>query len=260
MRVLRKWAAPGLYTCVLSLAVLVAPAAGQQPPIELEPSFTLTIGKHDAKLDARRVALSGRIGHLQPEGSEPAQVIGGSLWLPRGLELRGGKFPTCPGETLRRDRSIDSCPRRSIVGKPSKGIAFDHAGASFVDGFGHADYEFVNGGARRIWAFMTIYLPALVQEPVAIDVHELRGRRWSYRLDFKIPQVLIIVAGVPVSLFSFDFDFDGIERAPGYLTLDRRCPKRGHFAYRASLTFLHNDGATSEASRRDQLRCRGRAA
>ncbi len=245
----------GLCACALSLPV-VAPASGQQPPIELKPSFTLKIGKHVTKLDARSVALSGSIGHIQPDGSEPAQVIGGSLWLPRGITLRGGELPSCSAKVVSRYRSVDACPRGSIVGRPSHGIALDGASASIVDGFGHADYEFVNGGARRVWAFMTLYRPALVQEPVAIDLHRLRGRRWSYRLDFKIPQTLMIVAGVPVSLFSFDFDFDGIERAPGYITFDRRCPKRGHFAYRARLAFQHNDGTTSESSRRGPLVCR----
>jgi hypothetical protein len=256
MRVLRGWVAPGLCACVLSLAA-VAPAAGQQPPIELKPSFTLKVGKHVAKLGARHVALSGSIGHVQPAGVKPAQIISGRLWLPRGLRLRGGDFPTCSGEVMRRDRNVDSCPRRSIVGRPSHGT-FDHASASVVDGFGHAEYQFVNGGARRIWAFMTLYNPAIVQEPVAIDVRELRGRRWSYRLDFKIPQTLMVIAGVPVSLFSFDFDLDGIERAPGYITLKRRCPKRSRLSYRASLTFLNNnDGTTSELTKKGAFACHG---
>lgn len=256
MRVLCKAVGLCLCACVLSLAA-VAPTVGQQSPIELKPSFTLKTGKHVGKLDARRVALSGSIGHVQPDRSEPAQVIGGSMWLPRGLELHGGKFPTCSGKLMRRYRSVDRCARGSILGMPDYGFAFDHAKASVVDGFGDAGFVIVNGGRRRIWAFMTIYNPALVQEPVAIDVHELRGRRWSHRLDFRIPQVLIIVAGVPVALRSFDIELDGIGRAPGYLTLNRRCPKGGHFAYRTSLAFLHNDGTTSEASRRGRLTCRG---
>lgn len=255
MRVLRKWVALAVLAGVLLPAVSAAPAVGQLPTIELKPRLDLTIGKPKRNFNPRFAALVGRIRHVQSWSPDPSQIISGSLWLPRGLALNPGAIPDCS----RRSRlypGIEGCPDDSIVGQPRYGVAFTDIDDQFTD----PDSVFVNGGPGRIWAFMTIYDPALVQELVAIEVHGLRGKKWSYRLDFRIPKVLMVVAGVPISLRSFDLELDGIERAPGYLTLNRRCPRRGHFAYRASLTFLHNDGTTSEASRRSQLRCRGRAA
>jgi hypothetical protein len=254
MRVLRNWVVLGLVVGVSAPAVTAASVSAQQPTIELKPRFNVTIGASVRKGDARRAALSGRIRQVQPSGPEPAQIAGGSLWLPRGLAFDPGKAAVCRRSFFVPD--IEPCPDDSILGKPSWARAFD-AVAAEVDDFTEADYVFVNGGAGRIWAFMTIYNPALVQEPVPVDVRALRGKRWSYRLDFKLPKVLMIIGGIPTNLRSFDVELDGVEQAPGYLTLNRRCPKRGHFAYRASLTFLHNDGTTSEASRRARLRCRG---
>ncbi len=255
MRVLRNWAL--LVVGVLAFAAPVTSANAQQPIIELKPRFDVTIGKPMRKLDARRAALSGQIRQVQSSDEEPAQIAGGSLWLPRGLAFDQERASVCrrswyglPG--------VDSCPDDSILGRPDWGRAFDAATAE-VDGFTEADYAYVNGEAGRIWAFMVIYNPALVQEPVRIEVRKLRGERWSYRLDFRLPQVLMVIGGVPTNLRSFDVEIDGIERAPGFLTLDRRCPKRGHFAYRASLTFLHSDGTTSKVGRRSRLRCHGGA-
>lgn len=237
------------------LAASAVPANSQQPTSEIDPSFFLQIGKHVAKLDARRVALSGRIGRGPSSLTEAAQITGGSLWLPRGIALNPRRVPICGLGAFRLYPGIEGCPDGSIVGKATSGTAFAE-----VDGFTDADYVFVNTGPERILAFTTVYNPAIVQEKVALEIHRLRGKKWSYRLDFRLSKFLMVIAGVPVSLRSFDIELDGIERAPGYLTLDRRCPKRGRFAYRASLTFLHNDGTASEVSRRSRLRCRGRAA
>jgi hypothetical protein len=241
---------------VLLPAGSVAPANGQQPAIELKPRFELTIGKRVAKRDVRRVALSGQIGHVQSGGAGLSQITAGSMWLPRGFALHPGEIPAClPGMRLRP--GIDGCPDGSMLGElRNPGDGYDGV-TDIEDGFTDADYVFVNGGPRWIWAFMTIYKPALVQEPVAVAVHKLRGAKWSYRLDFRIPKVLLVIAWEQVSLRGFDLDLDGIEQAPGYLTLGRRCPKRGHFAYRASLTFQHHDNTTSEAHDRGSLKCRG---
>lgn len=256
MRVLLKWVALLSVTGVLTPVLDATPAFGQQPPIELKPRFELAIGKSARKADTRRAALSGRIRQVQPGALEPARVTGGSLWLPRGLAFNFGKAPVCrrsfthpPGELCAADDSIVGRP-------PSSGRAFDETDE--VDGFTDADYVYVNGGAGQMWAFTVIYNPALVQEPVPIKVRKPRGTRWSHRLDFRIPQILQVVGGIPISLRSFDVEIDGIELAPGYLTIARHCPKRGHFAYRASLTFLHDDGTVSEAARRGALTCRAR--
>lgn len=253
MRTFRKTTALGLCGCVLPL-VFALPAAGQQSPSDIKPSFDLKIGKRVAKLDTRRVALRGRIGRGSSSAAEAAQITGGSLWLPRGIVLNARRVPICGPGAFWLYIGIEGCPEGSLVGKASSDTGFDE-----VDGFTDPYYVFVNTGPEWILAFTTIYNPAIVQEKVGIEVHKLHGKRWSYRLDFRFSNALMVVAGVPVKLRSFDIELDGIERAPGYLTLDRRCPKRGHFAYRASLSFLHNDGTTSESARRGRLRCRGGA-
>ncbi len=243
------------------LAIVLAVPAGAQPAIEVKPRFELALGERLTNADAFGAKLEGRIGHNLPgDASELPIVVSGSLWLPRGLSFNGDEFPTCSSARLRSRDGVDGCPKRSIVGRPKAYGRADGVGSvAVVDAFTDASYVFLNGGERRIWAYTTFFNPALVREPIAVDVRKLRGRRWSYRVEFVLPAVMRVVAGVPITLRTFDLAIDGVALAPGYLTSSRRCPKRGHLAYRADFSFLHGDGATSEASQRGRLWCSTRS-
>jgi len=257
VRVLSRLLGVTATVSALLAAGLAAPAAGQLPTVDVKPQFDLKLGKRVARTSARNATLTGSIGHtLAAYSDKPSIVSGGSLLLPRGLTFHGGSFPTCGRRLMLDEFGVDRCSERSIVGRPkSTARAFDGASA-VVDGFTDADYVFVNGGPRRIFAFTTIFAPAIVQEPVKFDLRKRQGRKWSYRVDFRFPEILRIVAGIPVVLRSVDVALDGIGQAPGYVTFDRRCPKRGYLVYRARLTFLHGDGTTTESGRRGRLICR----
>jgi hypothetical protein len=256
MRVLRRSVGVGVGLAALLLAT-PGIAAGQQPAVDLAPSFRMVVGKHVEKLDARHAMLSGRFGVKPPDdGSEPPLLTGGSLLLPRGLSFHGGDFPICEPRRFRVEVSRE-CPEPTVVGAVSPPAFAHRAAVALADSveFSTAHYVFVNGGPRRISAHTTIYNPTLVRDWISFDISRLKAGRWSHRVTFRIPEILRVVAGVPVPWRSVAFEVDGLRRAPGYLTLGRRCPERGYLAYKASLTFIHNDNTVSEVARRARMRC-----
>lgn len=257
VRVLGRTAAVLLMAVVVVGAGGAAPAGAQPPEVDLHPGLELTLAREAGKSGQRDARLSGWIDHRGTDGYEGPLVIGGSLTLPRGISFHGDAVPRCSATSIRDEQGTASCPRRSIVGRGAgRGRAFDDAAIAVEDGFTDPDYEFVNGGRRRIWAVMTVYNPALFVEPMALELRRTGRAGSPYRIDFRIPAILRVIAGVPINVRTLDLMLDGIERAPGYLAFDGSCPKRHRLPYRASLTFEHGDGTISESSRRGRLACR----
>ena len=60
----------------------------------------------------------------------------------------------------------------------------------------------VNGGAKFVYFYIVLSTPARVQQPIAATITKLTSGRWRYRLDFKIPRNLQIVAGIPLRVES----------------------------------------------------------
>jgi hypothetical protein len=59
----------------------------------------------------------------------------------------------------------------------------------------------VNGGATRVYFYTVLNNPARVQTAVEGKITKLRGNpKYGYRLDFTVPQVLQVVAGVPIQV------------------------------------------------------------
>jgi hypothetical protein len=65
----------------------------------------------------------------------------------------------------------------------------------------------VNGGAHFIYFYVVLSTPARVQQPIAATITKLTSGRWQYRLDFKVPRNLQIVAGIPLRAEGFHATF-----------------------------------------------------
>jgi hypothetical protein len=241
----------GMAVAAVTIGVLLAPmpALGQEPPYEFMASLSVTSQKGE-KGKPRPALLAGRFGVDVRDGQtgESPTVMGWRLLLPKGFTFNGGRYPVCPKRRMPVGTWLDHCPKGAIVGGTSYFVESPYPGT-------RPSTVFLNGGAQRIWAYMTIYYPALVREPAAIDVRRLRSRKWAYELTFKLPKIFIIVAGVPVRVNPLDFRVGGRKPAIDYWTVDRECPARGFRGYRASVSYVRNDGSAGESRHRGRLPC-----
>ncbi len=63
----------------------------------------------------------------------------------------------------------------------------------------HPQITVVNGGKNKVFFFTVLNNPARVQSPVVGTVSRMSGK-YSYKLHVVVPQILQVVAGVPIEL------------------------------------------------------------
>lgn len=245
---MRKLIAP-LGIAAMAMAVNVAPAAAQDKPVtKFTSKAKIKPMKAGTKRNPRGIMIAGnlRFNTITP-GVEPPIVTGGTVFLPKYGRYRGGRYAKCSKRTLQR-RGPRGCPKRSIMGK-GRGVAF----ADTVDA--EPTVEFVNGGGKRIWAFTTLYNPALVEEPIAINIRRIKHRRWGYRVSFKVPRVLQVIGGVPVTLRSFNYNIGRRPWARNYI-VTTGCPRNKRYPYMAIASYLYSDNTRARSRTRSTVRCR----
>lgn len=232
--------------------VAAAPASAQTMADEVEMKFTSKAAifpkKAGTKRNPRGVRLKGNLKvETITQGVEKPIVTGGEVLIPKGGLWNGGKYKKCSGAKMDREKTADVCPKASIMGA-GKGVAWaDNVNAA-------PEVQFVNGGAKRLWAFTTLYRPALVQKSIAINIKKLRSKRWAYRAAFKVPQVLQVVAGVPVTLASFNFNIGGKKYAKELLATTS-CPKSKKHPYQATAFYKFADDSERKQSWKGSVRC-----
>jgi hypothetical protein len=245
---MRKFAVLTGATAV-ALAVAVAPAMGQTPVTEFTSKAQVFPKKAGTKKNPQGVTIKGSLAFKTiTQGVEPPIITGGTVYFPKHGKYNGGKYATCSQRTMKRDDSVKNCPKKSIMGS-GKGSAL----ADTVDA--RPTVTFVNGGSKRVWAFTTLYNPALVQEPIAINIKKLRHPKWGYSATFRVPKVLQVVAGVPVSLTSFNYSVGGKSYAKDYI-VTTGCPKSKKYPYQATANYLYNDNTTSKDTYKGTTPCR----
>ncbi len=130
-----------------------------------------------------------------PHDYDPPLVQSVTIWTSKAGNYNGAKFPTCSFTAMERS-GLRTCPARSIMG---------HARA-VADADGTKSYPkitIVNGGAKYVYFYVELSTPARVKQPIAATITKLTSGRWQYRLDFKIPRNLQIVAGIPLRAEGF---------------------------------------------------------
>jgi len=249
-----------LPAALVAAAVVAAPAAAQVPVTEFNSTAKISPKKAGTKKNPQGVQLTGSLGFKTiTQGIEEPIVTGGDVLIAKGGVWGGGKYAKCSKATMNRNQSTDGCPAKSIVGSGT-GVAF----ADQVDAA--PDVVFVNGGKNMLWAFTTLYNPALVREPVPIKITKTSGK-WAYKASFRVPKVLQVVAGVPITLRSFDYKIGGKFKLPGErkvtnaskyapdLLATTSCPKSKKYPYEATAFYLYNTGATGKDSYKGTVGC-----
>ncbi len=248
-----------LPAALVAAAVVAAPAAAQVPVTEFKSTASISPKKAGTKKKPQGVQLKGSLSFntITPGVEEPI-ITGGDVLIAKGGTWGGGKYPTCSGKKMRDDQTTENCPKGSIVGS-GFGVAF----ADTTDA--KPDVVFVNGGKSTLWAFTTLYNPAIVQEPIEIKIKKMSGK-WGYKASFKVPKVLQVVAGVPITLRSFNYKLGGKFTLPNRKKLNASkyapqllattsCPKSKKYPYEATAHYLYNDDTTASKSYKGTVAC-----
>jgi hypothetical protein len=250
-----------LPAALVAAAVVAAPATAQVPETNFESKAKISPMKAGTKKNPRGVQLTGSLKfETITQGVEAPIITGGDVLIAKGGVWNGGKYAKCAKRTMTRSQSVDKCPKKSIVGSGS-GVAF----ADTVDAA--PDVVFVNGGKGMLWAFTTLYNPAIVREPVPIRIKKTKGK-WAYRASFRVPKNLQVVAGIPISLRSFNYKIGGKFKLPGErkvtnankyapkLLATTSCPKSKRYPYQAEAFYLYNTGAKASKKYNGSVACR----
>jgi hypothetical protein len=236
-----------LPVALVAAAVVAAPAAAQVPVTTFKSTASISPKKAGTKSNPQGVTLTGSLKfETITQGVEPPIITGGDVLISKGGLWNGGKYATCSRSTMDRNQSVDKCPKKSIMGS-GKGVAF----ADTVDA--KPDIVFVNGGKSTLWAFTTLYNPALVREPVQIKIKKMSGK-WAYKASFAVPKVLQVVAGVPITLRSLNYKIGGKKYARELLATTS-CPKSNKYPYEATARYLYNTNATSSSTYKGTVAC-----
>jgi hypothetical protein len=230
---MRKLAVLPAALAVLGLAA--APAMAQEKP---ETKFTstakVTPKKAGTKKNPQGVKISGTLTfETITQGQQQPIITGGKVFLPKYGKWNGGKYPTCSKRRMEQDESTENCPKKSIMGKGNGSALADTVDA-------RPSVVFVNGGKSTLWAFTTLYNPALIQRPIKIAIKKIKHPKWGYTATFKVPEVLQIVGGVPITLTSFKYSV-GAKPYAKDLIVTTGCPKSKKYPYQAEAFYRYVD-------------------
>jgi hypothetical protein len=233
---------------VLALgAILVAPSVAQAPVTTVTVDAKVSPSKAGTKRNPQGVKLSGNIRWESEAGVEPPIVTAFDILISKGGVFNGGKYPKC-AEALINRRGPGACPKKSIMGSAT-GVALADTEIT------RPKVTFVNGGAKRICFYTVLTNPARVRTCVPGRITKLSGNpKWSYRVKITVPEVLQVVAGVPIALRSIQWTAGGKPWAKDWIATTS-CPKGNRWGFELETFYLYEDGSTSSSKNSDSMRC-----
>jgi hypothetical protein len=242
---MRKLAA--LLTALAMGTILVAPSVAQAPVTEVTVDANVSPNKAGTKRKPQGVKLGGTIRWESEPGIEPPIVTAFNILISKGGLYNGGKYPKC-AEALINRRGPGACPRKSIMGSAT--------GAAYADDvITRPKVTFVNGGARKICFYTVLTNPARVRTCVPGRITKMSHPKWSYRLRITVPEVLQVVAGVPIALRDLKWSAGGKPWAKDWLATTS-CPKGNRWPFEVETFYLYEDGSTGSSKYADSVRCR----
>lgn len=144
-----------------------APAPKRPRPVTLDVGLRWDLPKDEARVTLQRLVMR----------------------FPRGAVYNGARTPACREATIVASGPA-ACPKGSVVGGGSTKADADLAPTT-------ARITVVNGGAARIWFYVQMTNPAVVDVAVPGRMRRIGGR-WSYELTVDVPPELQVVAGTPI--------------------------------------------------------------
>jgi hypothetical protein len=192
---MRKFLIPTAAAAVLAVGVVeVATTLAQDSgptSITVKASATPKNGGTKAKPQGHKITANVTV--TTTGDVEHPIVQSGTIYFPKGGKYQGEKYTKCSSSTLSRGGPT-ACPSKAKIGSGSGSASADTVEAG-------PKVEIFNGGKNLTLAYVTLQRPARVRAVVAGKLTPQSGE-WSYKLDFKIPETLQVVAGVPITLNS----------------------------------------------------------
>jgi hypothetical protein len=221
-------------TCalMLTLAAAIAPAvAAADPSVKVKAEAVPIPGfPHTGDLLGAGAAAHGEI---TIEGDEyfgsPPPVIGVNVYLPLGVQLHPGGFPTCNASTL-ENLGPQACPRGSAAGPVGKAIGFVTFGGERVEET--AELLTFYGPAGGGYVFADGHTPVSL-EILATDRLLKSGDSDGSgpEMSFNVPLVASVPGAPYASIRSIDIQAGSAYRSHNrtiyYARLPRTCPSGG---------------------------------
>jgi len=227
-------------------AILVAPSVAQAPVTKVTVDAKVTPSKAGTKKNPQGVVLSGNIRWESEAGIEPPIVTAFDIRISKGGVFNGAKYPKCSRAVL-NDSGPSACPKKSIMGSAT--------GEAYADDvITRPKVTFVNGGAKNICFYTVLTNPARVQTCVPGKITKLSGK-WSYRVRITVPEVLQVVAGVPIALRSIKWEAGYRPWARDWIATTN-CPKGNKWGFEVETFYLYEDGSTGSSKFADSVACR----
>jgi hypothetical protein len=234
----------------LGLAVLALPSVVHAAPTVKVVGRAVPIPgfPHTGNIFGAGAAVQAKITISGNEyGGFPPPLIGINTYLPVGVHLNPGPFPTCPVTVITQQREPRLCPKGSAagpIGRVTGVVAFGRElvkeEAEILSFFApHGGFEFLTLG----------HSPTIIEVPTVAQVlHPGGAAGFGPEFTAEIPLVVTVPGAQDASVETIEITLGAAIRRHGkpvyYGTVPRRCP-HGGFRVKAEFIFATN-GETSQ--------------
>ena len=204
--------------------VVVAVAVAQDPPTTVTSTTTVSPNKAGTKKKPQGVKLIYKATYTTPGDVEHPIITGGTVLVPKGALYNGGKYPKCSEATLNRGGPAKCPPTRSwarAAATPTPTTSTRSRGSRSS-----------TAARNKICFYTVLQNPARVQAAVPATITKMTGK-WAYKLTFKVPTSLQIVAGIPITLDSLNVTLGGKSWAKDWLATTS-CPSSKKWPYQST--------------------------
>ena len=221
---MRKFLVPAVAALALVVVAAVAVAQTPSPNTTVSSKVTVSPNKAGTKKKPQGIKLNFKSTFTTPGDVEHPIITGGTVLIGKGGVYNGGKFAKCSEATLNRG-GPSKCPPKSIMGSGS--------GVALADNVTTVPrITVVNGGPSKIYFYTVLQNPARVQAPVPATITKTSGK-WAYKVTFKVPTSLQIVAGIPITLNSLNVTVGGKSYAKEFIATTS-CPSNKKWEYQSA--------------------------
>jgi hypothetical protein len=163
-----------------------------------------------------------------PRDYDPPLAQTVDVWISKGGNYNGGKYPTCSPQAMDR-KGIGACPKKAIMGHGT--------GKADADGVASIpDITVVNGGANAVHFYTVLQHPARVQKTVSASITKLKSGPWGYKAHASIPRSLQIVAGIPLRVESLHVNAGYKSYAKDWI-VTTMCPASHKWKYHVEVSY-----------------------
>jgi hypothetical protein len=222
---------PVLLAALVAVAALVtsALAFGQDlVPIKITSITKVTPNKAGTPKHPQGINIDVKSTIDTPRDYDPPLAQTVDVWISKGGNYNGGKYPTCSPQSMDR-RGIGVCPKKSIMGHGT--------GKADADGVASIpDITVVNGGANAVHFYTVLQHPARVQKTVSASITKLKSGPWGYKAHASIPRSLQIVAGIPLRVESLHVNAGYKSYAKDWI-VTTMCPASHKWKYHVEVSY-----------------------